>query len=181
MLQPLTNPLMIGALVTLLGLALISDLRSRRIPNRLVVYGLMIGCTGNAWLFGWAGCLFSLGGAVVGLLCLLPFYATGSLGAGDVKLMGMSGAFLGPVVVIAAAAGSLVAGGIFGLGLYLWYFTSDTVGQDQVNAVPSNSLAAAKSGASAFPSVPYAAAISAGVLIALAALPQLSSFLGGAF
>src|ERR1700722_13913601 len=74
----------------------ITDWRSRRIPNWLTVTALLIGIATNSWLHGWAGAKTSLLGAGLGLLLLLPFVLIRSLGAGDWKLVGALGAFLGP-------------------------------------------------------------------------------------
>lgn len=179
MLQPLANQPLIGALMVLLCLALVSDLRSRRIPNRLIVYGLIIGLVGNAWVFGWSGCLFAIGGAAVGLLCLLPFYMTGSMGAGDAKLMAMCGSFLGPVVVAVAAAASLVAGGVIGIALFWHHHRPEAGSEDGLN---SNGTSVTHAGElRSVPTIPYAFAIAAGVLMALAALPQISAVFEGAF
>ena len=47
--------------------------------------------------FGWEGLGWSLLGTVVGLLVLLPAYAVGGMGAGDVKLMAGIGAWGAPL------------------------------------------------------------------------------------
>jgi len=114
-------------LAALLVAAVVSDLRSRRIPNRLVLFGMAAGLllqatvTPGAGLlvqpFGALGLTAGAGGLLVGLLCLLPMYALGALGAGDVKLMAMVGSFLGPQAVLGAVLSSLVAGGVLAL---LW-------------------------------------------------------------
>jgi prepilin peptidase CpaA len=43
---------------------------------------------------------------------LLPFYLAGGFGAGDVKAMGVVGAFLGPKGALFAALGTLGIGGV---------------------------------------------------------------------
>lgn len=71
------------------------DLRSREIPNWIpaaaIVWGLV------AIGVGWSdhGLLSSFIGGLIGLVVLLPFYATGGLGAGDVKLMAGLGVIFG--------------------------------------------------------------------------------------
>jgi prepilin peptidase CpaA len=54
------------------------------------IYGLF--STGS---FGWEGLAASLVGTAVGLALLLPAYAIGGMGAGDVKLLAGVGAWLG--------------------------------------------------------------------------------------
>jgi prepilin peptidase CpaA len=71
------------------------DWRTRRIPNWLSVSGLCVGIVGNVLLSGWEGAKFSLAGAGIALGALLPLVLLGGLGAGDWKLMGALGSFLG--------------------------------------------------------------------------------------
>ena len=89
------------------------DWRYRRIPNWLTVPGLAVGMVANALVGGWSGAKASLLGALLGLGLLLPLVLLRSLGAGDWKLAGAVGAFLGPerlIVVLIAAI--FVAGGM---------------------------------------------------------------------
>ena len=46
--------------------------------------------------------LWSLAGMGVGLISLLPLYAIGGMGAGDVKLMAGLGAWMGPWLTLGA-------------------------------------------------------------------------------
>lgn len=72
------------------------DWRERRIPNWLTVPALVIGLGVNSLAGGWPGAKAALEGAGLGLGLLLPFVLARGLGAGDWKLMGALGAFLGP-------------------------------------------------------------------------------------
>lgn len=49
---------------------------------------------------------------VTGLLCLLPLYAVGGMGAGDVKLMAGMGAWLGWQVTLDAFCVSVIVGAV---------------------------------------------------------------------
>lgn len=75
-----------------------SDWQARRIPNSLVAAGLVVAVLGLVFqgqtLFG-APLLLSLAGAAVGLLLMLPLYATRVMAAGDVKLFAAIGALFG--------------------------------------------------------------------------------------
>ena len=116
-------------LACLLACAVATDVRSRRIPNRLVLAGIVAGLalqvtvTPGAGLFsdpfGALGPLQACAGMVLGLLLLLPMYALGGMGAGDVKLMAMLGAFLGPSDTLGAGLSSVLAGGILALSVAL--------------------------------------------------------------
>lgn len=102
------------ALVILLALAVAYDLCTRRIPNSLIVVGLGVGLALQGWHGGWTGMLWSLCG--VGVACLiLPAYAVGGVGAGDVKLLGAVGALLGPLFLLWALLGTVLAGGLMAL------------------------------------------------------------------
>jgi len=98
----------------------ITDWRSRRIPNWLTVPALLIGIAVNAGLHGWAGAKSSLLGAGLGLLLLLPFVLVRSLGAGDWKLIGALGAFLGPQRLITVLFATLLVAGVMALVLVIW-------------------------------------------------------------
>src|SRR4029450_7457447 len=86
---------MISTLASILCVAVMSDLRTHRIPNVLCAGAFGTGLILQTMLFGLAGLVDGVGGAVVGLLILLPLYAIGGMGAGDVKLMAAVGTFLG--------------------------------------------------------------------------------------
>jgi prepilin peptidase CpaA len=98
----------------------ISDWRSRRIPNCLTVPGLFFGIAANSAVRGWPGAKESLLGAGLGLLLLLPFVLIRSLGAGDWKLVGALGSFLGPKHLIAVLFLSILIAGAMALILILW-------------------------------------------------------------
>jgi len=91
--------------------AAIIDGRSLKVPNWLTYHFLLAGlafafATGGSDRLWW-----SLVGALVGLITLLPLYAIGGMGAGDVKLMAGLGAWIGPWIVLQAFVASAVVGG----------------------------------------------------------------------
>lgn len=121
--------LCMAMLAALLGAALWHDLRTRRIPNRLVLSGALAGLALNACTpsgaglfdvaFGGLGLWQGLAGAGLGLALMLPMYLLRSLGAGDVKLMAMCGAFLGPEATLEAVLLTLLSGGALALAAAL--------------------------------------------------------------
>jgi prepilin peptidase CpaA len=109
-------------LAVLLLAAIAFDIRERRIPNILVAVGIALAAaihTGQLVLYNTAVAGSSwwapLGGALTGFLLLLPLHAMRAMGAGDVKLMSMVGAFIGPIPAATAVAYALVAGGVLSL------------------------------------------------------------------
>lgn len=81
--------------VALLAVAAVADLATRRIPNWLTVTGWVVAMLSAFVVGGWDGALAGLLGTLVGLALTLPGFAIGFTGAGDVKLFGMLGAFVG--------------------------------------------------------------------------------------
>ena len=76
------------------GLSAFFDLWIRKIPNWLIVIGLLCGLVINT-AHGSTYIVQSLLGFVIGILVLLPPFALGWIGAGDVKYFGVVGALLG--------------------------------------------------------------------------------------
>jgi prepilin peptidase CpaA len=104
-------------LLPFLAAATVMDLIQRRIPNVLVVAMLTTGLLIQAATFSPMAVVWGVAGVGVGFLILLPMYALGGMGAGDVKLLAGAGSFFGPVATFYAGLCTLVAGGIVGL---LW-------------------------------------------------------------
>jgi prepilin peptidase CpaA len=114
----LTSP-RTGVLTGLLVIAATIDVRSGRIPNWLVFAGAVYAISYNSLFPQYPrdnGTLFALGGLAVGLAAFLPAYFLRILGAGDVKLMAMVGAFLGTRATVGAVLGVLIAGGVLAAG-----------------------------------------------------------------
>jgi prepilin peptidase CpaA len=88
------------------------DWRHRKIPNWLTVPGLLVGLVLSVALWRWPGLKASLEGAGLCLGLLLPFVLVRGLGAGDWKLMGALGSFLGPQRVIVVLIGTVLIAGV---------------------------------------------------------------------
>jgi prepilin peptidase CpaA len=106
-----------GAVFTaLLAAGCITDLRSRKIPNELVVAILV---TGVLFAFTSPSVGRALGmsvvGTVVGFAIWIPFYLLGVIGAGDVKFFAAAGAWLGPALTWRAALIAAVVGGVLAI------------------------------------------------------------------
>jgi prepilin peptidase CpaA len=122
--------LVVALLAVLLLMVMREDIRSRRIPNKLVLVGVLLGLGLNGLLPaglgfnsevpGGLGWLAALKGLALGFAVLLPMYLIRAMGAGDVKLMGMVGAFLGPADLIGAVIATFITGGVMALVVALW-------------------------------------------------------------
>ncbi len=88
------------------------DWRIRKIPNWLTVPALVLGLVLSAVLGSWPWMKSSLEGAGLSLGVLLPFVLMRGLGAGDWKLMGALGAFLGPQRTILVLIGTVFIAGV---------------------------------------------------------------------
>ena len=95
--------------------AAIIDGRALRVPNWLTYHFVLGGWAYAYWSGAGGHLLWSLEGSLVGLMTLLPLYAIGGMGAGDVKLMAGVGAWIGPTLTIWAFLCSAIVGGAMGL------------------------------------------------------------------
>ncbi len=99
------------ACAILLILALWWDIKTHRIPNLLIVFGLAMSAT-SIRLTGGVGAANAAIGFLAGLAVFVPLYALRLLGAGDVKLLATVGTFVGYPGVLWVALCTAMAGGI---------------------------------------------------------------------
>lgn len=100
--------------VTLIVAAIIDGLKLK-VPNWLTFPMIISGWVYSAAFSpyaGWEGLMYSVVGTVVGLALLLPAYAIGGMGAGDVKLLAGVGAWVWGTATLYAFALSAIIGGI---------------------------------------------------------------------
>jgi prepilin peptidase CpaA len=166
-----------GVLIALLVAAAVIDYRTYRIPNSLTVGGtcvalglaLFLPATTNP-TFLWA-----LGGLGTGFVIMLPLYALRVMGAGDVKLMAMAGAFLGVPDTLYAVLYTFIAGGVAALVFAVSHKASKRMAANVRDMVQSLAFAAIAgqapgSGMAKTASVgrlPYAVSITVGTVIYL--------------
>ncbi|MBY5992040.1 prepilin peptidase [Ferrimonas balearica] len=157
------------------ALALVSDIRTQRIPNLLFLAALICGVAYHSLQDGWAGLGTALGGTLVALL-LLPLYLKKFIGAGDVKFMMGMGALMGPtltlwVLALGVASGALVAP-LLALNQVGWKGLVATFKRYYQCAI-TRTYFRPEQGEAAAARVPYAPALAAGWL-----LTQFISFPG---
>jgi prepilin peptidase CpaA len=125
-----------GLLLALVATAAVTDLRWRKIYNGLTYPGTLAALALNAVgsvleytgyvapraqrVFGWIGRWESCLGLLACGLCLLVCYIFFRVGGGDLKLMAMIGAFLGPYEGIEVLLWTFVLGAALGLLLLIW-------------------------------------------------------------
>ncbi|OIQ85003.1 type IV leader peptidase family protein [mine drainage metagenome] len=162
-----------GVLLALLAAAMWTDLRRQRIPNRLVAVGLVYALVFNALhpghVSGGVGLSQALAGMLLGFALTVPFYLMRGMAAGDVKLMAMCGAFLGPWDGLHAVLWSFIAGGVLVVGWAVVRGRAMQLVRNVVQLLAGASLQLAAGrvpGAAAVPasvgSLPYGIAIAAG-------------------
>jgi len=88
------------------------DGKELRVPNWLTYPMVLSGLVYGAAVGGWSGLGAALLGMLMGLATLLPLYAVGGMGAGDVKLMAGMGAWVGAATTWYAFCVSVIVGAI---------------------------------------------------------------------
>lgn len=158
------------------------DLKSRRIPNWLVLVGLVASLilqitfssfnsfhSFKDWVYG----------LLVGFGLFLPLYMLRAMGAGDVKLMAMVGSFLDPGSAIGVVLTTLVVGGVLSIAVALWNGVLQqalTNIRTQLTLTMFKRLSGGSAQLEAMPAsagnLPYAVAIAVGTLIHVILLTQ---------
>ena len=91
------------------------DLKYRRVPNWLVLAGLLAGLLLNSVLYGLPGLWSGLQGMGLALLIYFPLYLLHAMGAGDAKLMAAVGSIVGPANWFGIFVVTGILGGLVGL------------------------------------------------------------------
>jgi prepilin peptidase CpaA len=103
-----------------LVVAAVIDGRKLKVPNWITWPLVLSGWIAGAILFGWAGLGWSVAGTLVGLGLLLPAYAIGGMGAGDVKLLAGVGAWIGITDTFWAFVVSVIVGAVISIAMVLY-------------------------------------------------------------
>ena len=103
-----------GLVSVILVVAAVIDGRQLKVPNWITFPMILSGWLASGIIYGWAGVGASLLGTAIGLGLLLPAYAIGGMGAGDVKLLAGVGAWVGIsqtfwAFIVSAIIGAIIA------------------------------------------------------------------------
>jgi prepilin peptidase CpaA len=100
--------MLIAAVVLFTLVAAICDFRTKKLPNWLTVpsfiaglaYHIVSGALTGGWSGAWHGVVFAMAGFATGFGILFVLWLIGGGGAGDVKMMGALGAWLGATLTL---------------------------------------------------------------------------------
>ena len=153
--------------VALLAAAAVSDVKARRIPNRLVI---VIAATGLLYTLLQTPTPGAIGRALlaglIGFALWIPFYALRMLGAGDVKLFAAAGLWLAPTQVLWAAVGAAILGGVLSLvGMVAGYGSGLTILR-LAHAIRQPDTLMSPSGRIAGKTLPYGVAMAVALAVA---------------
>jgi prepilin peptidase CpaA len=163
-------PSLLGGVCYLSGLivASVTDVRNRRIPNKLVLLMALLGVAFSVFsmppLVGASRALLS---CLIGFALWIPFYALRMLGAGDVKLFAAASCWLAPSQVFVAALVSALAGGVLSvIGLVLAHGLGLTTFRIAYGLQNPKMLATPLAVPSGRKTLPYGLAMNVGLLVA---------------
>lgn len=156
--------------VTVVIAAAITDVRTRRIPNWLVVPFFLLGLAVHIGQRGVAGLWESLAGLAITALVTGLLYQLGGLGMGDCKLLAAVGLWVGPDQALFVLIGTALAGGLLAIAYAMWHgvlFRSVASTAEVMVTVVRSGLRAHPTAHLDNPSalaVPYGLAIAAGTI-----------------
>jgi prepilin peptidase CpaA len=163
------NVIRLVLMLTAAAVAVVSDVRGRRIPNALTVPVAVAGL-GIGFVSGGVGGLVMavLGCLAGGLLFLVPVAKLG-WGMGDLKLAAALGAVGGPLFALWMGLYAMAAGALFAVVWLTWQGQLSWVAGGMRRDLRAGQAPRARSGLS----IPYAVPIAAGMAVALLVSPGL--------
>jgi prepilin peptidase CpaA len=124
--DPLGSSMML-LLLAMVTLCAVTDVWRHRIPNIILWPALTLAFIASSLIAGLPGVLDCAIGLLFGLAVLFPFYFVGGTSAGDVKLLGVVGAFLGTNGAVIAGVATVIFGGVIGLLFIVWRVIKPTL------------------------------------------------------
>jgi len=104
-------------LLTTLLICLYTDIRFKKIYNAVTFPAIIAAVILNLYLYGLKGGFESIKGLLTGIALLFVPFVMGGIGAGDVKLLGVIGAFKGPEFVWISFLAMAITGGVISLAI----------------------------------------------------------------
>jgi len=169
MIEAMSLPL----LLLIILLAVYTDMHSHRIPNWLSFGALGIGLSLSLLTSLPDMPLSAFMGIGVGLVVFLPFFLSGGMGAGDVKLMAAIGSFLGPMSVFISACLALIAGGCIALLMIIRSGEALSLYRRYLVIISTRTFIPAEAGSVASRRFPFSLSIAVGTLVHLGLSGQL--------
>lgn len=161
-------------LAVLVIICVFTDLKHRRIYNLILLPFLLAALLIHTLDGGFSRLIWSLKGLFAGMAILFIPFARGGIGAGDVKLLGVVGAFKGTAFVISVFLTGALAGGLISLLLLLKTGRLKLFLSQQIQILLYPGLTKEAWDNQKSPSFPYALAIGCGVVLAYANIIPLS-------
>lgn len=102
-------------LIPVMAVCVYTDIKFKKIYNAVLFPAAAIGLAWNFYSGGLAGGVAGIKGMMLGVALLLVPFVMGGMGAGDVKLLGVVGAFKGPCFVWSSFLFTAVIGGLISI------------------------------------------------------------------
>ena len=130
----------VGELAAVLIMAMWNDLRTSRIPNWLTFYAVGFALVMQMWFGGLQEVIVGMMGLGAGLGLFMILYASGGVGAGDVKLMAAVGALVGPSGALVSGFLAIMVGGLYALGAMCFQWGIPAAGRKLASAIQGATL-----------------------------------------
>jgi prepilin peptidase CpaA len=106
--------------IAALVLGAVYDATTSRIPNRLVLVGLIVALAGAGMAGGIPGVAMAAVAAAIALAIGFGGFAIGAFGGGDAKFLMVGGAFVGLSQMVPYLLATALLGGALALGAIVW-------------------------------------------------------------
>jgi prepilin peptidase CpaA len=116
----IASQILLTLVAVLLVWGAVSDVRTARIPNRLVLAGLVLAPLAALAHGGAAALWAALGAAAIAFGIGFGGFALGAIGGGDAKFLMVGAALVGLPQVVPFLLASAVLGGVLAVGMVVW-------------------------------------------------------------
>ncbi|RWZ58245.1 prepilin peptidase [Halobacillus fulvus] len=157
-------------LSVLLIISVYTDIKERKIFNKVTLPTILIALVYSTITAGLSGAWFSLSGMLVGFGLLIIPFILGGMGAGDVKLMAAIGALMGASFAFYTFIWGAIIGGVVSLFLIIRRKRMGAFTKRLVYSwvlLRSNAGSLAIDNGEVTPTIPYGVAIALGAVVTL--------------